>query len=90
MIATPCFGGAVTDAFHLSVVKAYEHFAGKNGGNSISLTSATVPGIADLPKARGALVATFLKDPSMTHLLFCDADIKFEPLLIRRLPLLPI
>lgn len=84
MIATPCFGGAVTDAFHLSVVKAYEHFAGKNGGNSISLTSATVPGIADLPKARGALVATFLKDPSMTHLLFVDADIKFEPRLIRR------
>lgn len=25
MLATPCFGGQVTDAFHLSVIRAYGH-----------------------------------------------------------------
>jgi hypothetical protein len=36
-----------------------------------------VPGIADLPKARGALVSKFLKDEAMTHLFFIDADVQF-------------
>ena len=48
MLATPCYGGHITDAFHLSVIRAYEHYA---ASDAVSLVSATVPGIADLPKA---------------------------------------
>jgi hypothetical protein len=81
MLATPCYGGHITDAFHLSVIRAYEHYA---ASDAVSLVSATVPGIADLPKARGALVAQFLRDPSLTHLLFVDADVAFAPELIQR------
>ena len=43
-----------------------------------------MPGIADLPKARGALVSKFLKDEAMTHLFFIDADVQFEPTMIER------
>ena len=62
MLATPCYDGQVTHAFHLSVVRAYEHYHRQtSSGQELSLSSAIVPGIADLPKARAALVSQFLK-----------------------------
>jgi hypothetical protein len=44
--------------------------------SGIYLHASTVPGIADLPKARGALIAKFLSEASYTHILFVDADIE--------------
>ena len=58
MFCRAVYGGLVTDAYHLSVVRAYIHY---KDSATVELSSATVPGIADLPKARGALIYQFLQ-----------------------------
>mmetsp|Transcript_39887 Transcript_39887/g.55441 ORF Transcript_39887/g.55441 Transcript_39887/m.55441 type:complete len:266 (-) Transcript_39887:324-1121(-) len=80
MIGTPCYGGLVHDSFYLSVVKSLQYYR----NSPIQIAASTVPGIADLPKARAALIFEFLSHPSYTHLLFVDADIQFSPHLIER------
>mmetsp|Transcript_7338 Transcript_7338/g.13805 ORF Transcript_7338/g.13805 Transcript_7338/m.13805 type:complete len:288 (+) Transcript_7338:41-904(+) len=80
MLATPCYGGLVHDSFYLSVMRAMQYY--RNSG--IILHASTVPGIADLPKARGALIYKFLAEQSYTHILFVDADIEFGPEYIER------
>lgn len=72
LIATPCYGGVVTEQFHLSVVRSYIRYAAAD--SKLRVSSATVPGIADLPKARGALIYQFLSNPSYTHVFFVVGD----------------
>mmetsp|Transcript_9649 Transcript_9649/g.16568 ORF Transcript_9649/g.16568 Transcript_9649/m.16568 type:complete len:311 (+) Transcript_9649:80-1012(+) len=81
LIATPCYGGLVYESFYMSVVRTLMYY--RNSPN-VFVHASTVPGIADLPKARGALIYEFLSKPYYTHLLFVDADIEFSPHLIER------
>ncbi|MGA9510977.1 MAG: hypothetical protein WBV55_20315 [Candidatus Sulfotelmatobacter sp.] len=79
LIATPCFGGMVTQGYMLSVLMSYA----KSAGFKVSLSLAGYDAL--ISRARSTLVAAFVDDASATHLLFVDADISFEPQQVERL-----
>jgi hypothetical protein len=81
LVATPCFGGMVTQTYMLSVVRLMAH--AKSAGFSVSLAMAGYDAL--ICRARSTLLAAFLDDASATHVLFVDADISFEPQQVERL-----
>ncbi len=73
-LATPCFGGQVTQGYMLSVCKLLQ--LSHQGGFTLDL--ALLGYDALITRSRSTLVARFL-DSAASHLLFVDADIVFEP-----------
>jgi hypothetical protein len=80
-LATPCFGGTVTQSYMLSVIRLMSY--AKSAGFNVSLSLAAYDAL--ISRARSTLVAAFLDDASATHLLFVDADMSFEPQQVERL-----
>ncbi|WP_439816815.1 hypothetical protein [Zavarzinia sp. CC-PAN008] len=74
MIATPCFGGLVTQSYMQCVIALMQ--AAPLSGFDVSL--AMLGNDALITRARNTLVAQFLDVPQATHLMFIDADIAFE------------
>ncbi|MDE2030146.1 MAG: hypothetical protein KGI97_06240 [Alphaproteobacteria bacterium] len=74
MIATPCYGGLVGQAYMESVIKLIAYAA--RGDFEISI--ALLGGDSLITRSRNNLVATFLDTPAATHLMFIDADISFR------------
>jgi hypothetical protein len=74
-IATPCFGGLVTQGYMQSVLALMQCCAPYN----IQLTLALLGNDALITRSRNSLVSSFLNATNCTHLLFIDADITFEP-----------
>jgi len=81
LIATPCFGGMVSQSYMLSVIRLMSYAKSAEFDVSLSLLGYD----ALISRARSTLVAAFLDNPAATHLLFVDADIGFEPQQVERL-----
>jgi hypothetical protein len=81
MIATPCFGGLLTQGYVESIVDLMQ-YAGAEG---FRVDLALLGNDAMITRSRNTLVSAFLDAPDLTHLMFVDADIKFEPKALGRM-----
>ena len=72
-IATPCYGGALTEPYFRSVIKLMTFF----NGHKIPLAFGTIANESLVTRARNVLLAYFLNS-DYTHLMFVDADIEFQ------------
>lgn len=80
-VATPCYGGLVTQTYMQSVIALMQHSA----ISGTRMTLAMLGNDALITRSRNTLLSTFLNDTDATHLMFIDADIGFEPDHIDRL-----
>jgi len=81
LLATPCFGGLVSQGYMLSVIRLMSY--AKSAGFNVSLSMVGYDAL--ISRARSTLAAAFLDSPAATHLLFVDADISFEAQQVERL-----
>jgi hypothetical protein len=80
-IATPCYGGLVTQRYMQCVCALLVQTASLGLKVQVELLGRE----SLITRGRNALVAKFLDDPEATHLMFIDADIGFEPQQILRM-----
>lgn len=73
LIATPCYGGNVTEPYLRSLMQLVG-FAAKN---DVSLGVKTIVNDSLVTRARNNMVASFMNS-DFTHLVFIDADIEFD------------
>ena len=83
MIATPCYGGQLTEAYLHGILSLSIEAQKKN----IQIHLNTIGNESLITRARNTLVSQFLdnvdQDPNkFTHLMFIDSDIGFNPLLL--------
>jgi hypothetical protein len=74
-MATPCYGGVVNQVYMQSVLALQAACRDRGVGLHIELMG----GDALITRARSRLATRFLAYEQATHILFCDADIGFEP-----------
>jgi hypothetical protein len=70
LVATPCFGGMVSQNYMLSVIRLMSY--AKSAAFDVSLSMLGYDAL--ISRARSTLAAAFLDNPAATHLLFVDAD----------------
>ncbi len=75
LVATPCYGGTMTAAYFLSILKTLSAVSARP---DIRLSFYTLSNESLITRARNTCVAHFLAH-DFTHLFFIDADIEFQP-----------
>lgn len=75
LVATPCYGGQVFQGYMQSVL-ALQRLCDRIGWNLVVKTHGNE---SLIPRGRNLYVAMTLGIPQITHLLYIDADITFQP-----------
>ncbi|HYP58085.1 MAG TPA: hypothetical protein VEQ35_07340 [Beijerinckia sp.] len=73
-LATPCFGGLISQHYMQSVLALIQFSAQAGFDAALALLGHD----SLITRSRNTLVTQFLNTPQATHLLFVDADISFE------------
>lgn len=73
--ATPCYNGTIYE----SCFNSYMRFTMVAMKNGINFSLDTMVNESLIPRGRNNLVAKFLANKAATHLMWIDADIKWEP-----------
>jgi hypothetical protein len=81
VVATPCFGGLVTQGYMLSTTNLL--LLGNQMGFAVSVDLLGYDSL--ITRSRNTLVAQFMDRPDATHLMFVDADITFQPAQVLRM-----
>ncbi len=80
-LATPCYGGVVTQGYVQSVFGMMQMAASEG----YDVTLALLGQDALITRSRNTLLAHFMETNAATHILFIDGDISFDPALVGRL-----
>jgi len=75
LVATPCYGGQIFQGYMHSIL-ALQRICDRIGWNLIVKTHGNE---SLIPRGRNLYVAMTLGHPQITHLLYIDADITFQP-----------
>ena len=81
LIGTPCYNGLVTAEYLVSMLGLQKELIRQ--GIDFEVNTPTT--VSLIPVARNYLVSEVLRNNRFTHLLFIDADLGFDPLLVPRL-----
>jgi hypothetical protein len=73
LIATPCYGGLVTNYFLMSLLKLTRVLTEQNVAYDFRTISDSL-----ITRARNHMANEFLREAQFTHLFFIDADLGFE------------
>lgn len=79
LIATPCYGGLVTNYYLMSLLGLTRVLSDHNVSYDFRTISDSL-----ITRARNHIANEFLKDKNFTHLFFIDADLGFEPDMVLR------
>src|SRR6478735_934879 len=75
LILTPCFGGSVTSEYAISMVRLTAAIAAAGMDARIRIWQ----GPSLITQARNEALVQFMSDETLTHVVWIDADVGFEP-----------
>jgi hypothetical protein len=79
LVGTPCYGGVVTTEYLASLLGLQRELARQGIGFSLEMPSTSL-----ITVGRNYIVSKVLQDPQISHLLFIDADVGFDPAVVPR------